>query len=420
MTTRRFALGLAGLAGLALVLRLLQVVVAGPHAGYGGDAFFYSEAARLLADGRGYLDPFALVYQHRVTASAAHPPLWSTLLAPFAWVGLDGTGAQRVIGCGLGAGVTVLVGLLGRRLGGERAGLWAAGLAALYVPWIVLDGSLMSETLAGGLVAIVLLAALAWRERPTRGRTLAVGVALALATLARQEAGLLVLLLAVPLMARTPRALALCVVACLVVIAPWTIRNAVAFRAFVPVSTNDGALLAGGNCDRTYHGPETGAWFFFCVPPSSERNEAVRAAGFRSQGLHYAREHLGRVPVVAAARLGRTFGLWAPTDFGFGSPERRDRTLDLVGVVLWYAVVVAAAFGAARLPGRTRWLLLAPVAAVALSTLPSAGNPRFRHIAEVPLLALAGVTAAQAAAAVSRSRRRETTFETPSSPIETP
>ena len=51
----------------------------------------------------------------------------------------------------------MLVGLLGRRAGGERLGLLAAGLCAVYPLMIAVDGALMSETLYGPLIAVALL-----------------------------------------------------------------------------------------------------------------------------------------------------------------------------------------------------------------------------------------------------------------------
>ena len=57
----------------------------------------------------------------------------------------------------------MIVALLGRRLAGERAGLIAAGIAAIYPTLIAADGALMSETLYGLLTQ---RPAFAGRSRP--------------------------------------------------------------------------------------------------------------------------------------------------------------------------------------------------------------------------------------------------------------
>ena len=77
-------------------------------------------------------------------------------------------------GCLVGALVIVVVGLLGRRVGGPRVGLIAAALTALYPHLLAADVSLMSESLYALVVGIVLLLAYRLMDRPT----LAAGAAL--------------------------------------------------------------------------------------------------------------------------------------------------------------------------------------------------------------------------------------------------
>ena len=82
--------------------------------------------------------------------------------------------------------------MLGHRAGGERLGLLAAGLCAVYPLMIAVDGALMSETLYGPLIAIVLLAAWRLLDHPGAWIALGTGAAIALAALTRSEALLLV------------------------------------------------------------------------------------------------------------------------------------------------------------------------------------------------------------------------------------
>src|SRR5207244_8269490 len=95
------------------------------------------------------------------------------------------------------------VGLIARRLGGPRAGLIAAGIAAVYPVLVAADGAMMSETLYGLLIAAALLTALRLLDRqPGPPLAAALGALIGLATLTRAEALLLLPLLAWPVAAR--------------------------------------------------------------------------------------------------------------------------------------------------------------------------------------------------------------------------
>ena len=106
--------------------------------------------------------------------------------------------AHRALGIPIGAVTIVLVGLLGRRAGGDRVGLIAAAICAAYPLMVATDGALMSETLYGALIAGTLLAAWRLLDRPAVPIALATGALIGLAALTRSEALLLVPLLAWP------------------------------------------------------------------------------------------------------------------------------------------------------------------------------------------------------------------------------
>ena len=83
------------------------------------------------------------------------------------------------------------VGLAGRELAGPITGLVAAGLAAAYPFLWVVDGSLMSETLYGALLAATMWLAIRFARRPSLGLAAGMGALVALAALTRGEALLL-------------------------------------------------------------------------------------------------------------------------------------------------------------------------------------------------------------------------------------
>jgi hypothetical protein len=391
---RGFALRLAGLAAAGVGLRALYLFTVGRDVNGAGDWHFYHWQANLIAEGRGFIEPFKFLFDHHVSPSAGHPPLYPLALAVVSKLGGTGELSHRALGLILGACTIVLVGLLGRRAGGERLGLLAAGLCAVYPLMIAVDGALMSETLYGPLVAVALLAAWRMLDRPGPWIALATGAAIALAALTRSEALLLLVVLAWPVAWRGgagwPLRAALATLACALVLAPWAIRNADRFGAFVPISTNESTVLAGANCPLTYHGIDLGGWNIECISKRRDDNEADQAAIWRREATDYAREHAGRLPVVGAVRLLRVWDLWQPRRQVMFA-EGRQRRVEQAGVAVYFAFVALGALGAVTLHRRgvTLLVLLAPAVAVCVAAVLGYGIPRLRHGFEIPLLVLA-------------------------------
>ena len=163
-----------------------------------GDWWFYHWQPGLIVNGHGFTDPWPLLATHHYRPSAAHPPLYSIVLSGLYLLGGHGALIQRSLGLVLGTVTLVLVGLLGRRVGGERLGVIAALLYAVYPVMIAVDGDLMSEVLYGPLIAGMLLGAFALIDRPTVRRARLLGVVIGLAALTRTEALLFVPFLLVP------------------------------------------------------------------------------------------------------------------------------------------------------------------------------------------------------------------------------
>ncbi|MEA2213882.1 MAG: hypothetical protein QOF83_3830, partial [Solirubrobacteraceae bacterium] len=212
---------------VGVVLRVLYTLLLAPWPPpVGDDAWFYHFEAILLAHGRGFISAdYALLGVTR--PSAAHPPLYPMLLAGLAKLGGTGQEIQRLVGSAFGAATIVVLGCLGRRLGGARLGLVAAGIAAIYPMLITADGALLSESLFGLLVALCLLSAYRLLDAPSGGRAIGLGVLLGLAILTRGEALLLLPLLLAPIVRRPQGARAALIVCCtaVVTITPWTVRN---------------------------------------------------------------------------------------------------------------------------------------------------------------------------------------------------
>src|SRR3954462_14264381 len=379
----RFPRWLAAIAAGGLAVRLVYVLVLTPHLRGLGDATYYHELANRIADGAGFVDP------GNGTPTALHPPLFPLLLALPSWLGLDSYTAHRLVVCLIGTRTIAVVGLVPRRLAGERAGLIAAGLAAAYPTLISADAAVMSETLLGLLVALSMLAAYRLIDSPELGRALLLGAVIGLAALPRGEAILLLLLL---LPWRRPKLAAVVALACVVVLAPWTIRNFSTFDEPVLLSSNEGNLIAGANCPSTYHGRDIGSWDLRCVPRRPLEDESLAEARFRHAGLDYARDHAGRIPLVVLARLGRTFELYPPIRQAQHA-EGRAAGIEVAGAVVFLLLVPLGVYGAIVLRRRRTLLspLLAPFGLAVAATLVGYGVPRFRHPADVALAVLAAV-----------------------------
>ena len=250
---RRFAYQLGGIAALALLLRVLVIVIVDPHVPRLGDASAYHLIANNLADGRGYIRPFDLARFHLVVPTAEYPPLHPFVVSLFARLGFRSVEWQRICLSVVGTGTVIIIGLLGRRVAGARAGIVAALLAAVSPMMFLPEVTLMSETVFVFLVALALLLATRAHESPTPLAIGAIGLVLGFATLTRAEGALLGILVIVPLAARCPGSVlrrvgvvAIGVAAIAIVVLPWTVRNERTFHALVPVSNNFGGVLSGG------------------------------------------------------------------------------------------------------------------------------------------------------------------------------
>lgn len=413
----RLALILAG----ALAIRVLYTVLVAQDIPVIGDALTYHLLGENIADGKGFeraphpqLAPFEGWKPGVPTAE--HPPLFPLLVGLLTKLGATGYLAQKLLLCSVGTATVAFVGLAGRELAGPTTGLVAAGVAAVYPFLWVVDGSLMSETLYGALLAATLWLAIRFARRPSLGLAAGLGALVALAALTRGEGLLLVPLLLVPLAIRAGTAwrsrltlAAVAVGAFALVLAPWTIRNLTVFEEPVLISTNGNAVFVGSNCDPVYHGTYTGLWNFNCYGRAPGGDESEQAVAYRERGFEYARDHAGRLPMVMAVRLMRAWDLYRPLQqAAYESLEGRSETASRIGLVLYYPLLLLAVAGAAILRRRRAplWPLVAFPAMVSITAVAIYGVTRFRFAAEPALCVLAAVTLASLPAAAAARRRK--------------
>jgi 4-amino-4-deoxy-L-arabinose transferase-like glycosyltransferase len=166
----------------------------------------------------------------------------------------------RVVLALVGALSILFAYLIARRLSGPGAGLIAAGAVAIYPALLEYQGMLMGEPLAATLLSGSVLA-MFWADDARQGiaadglvRWALPGLLLGALAMVRPEyLGVAVLLGLVVLVsgfrddwrAALVRA-AILLAGVVVVVAPWTIRNAAVLDRFVPISTGGGQVLFAG------------------------------------------------------------------------------------------------------------------------------------------------------------------------------
>jgi hypothetical protein len=244
--------GRAGLAALAAILALglgLRIDYAWEGRIPVYDATAYATIAANLERGEGFtLGRFGT--QPASNYSPGLPLLTGGIYA--ASGGVHERSARLVLAL-IGSLSVLFAYLIGRRLSGVLAGLVGATLVAVYPALLEYHGMLMSEPLAAALLSGSVLAML-WAADGKRGWVVP-GLLLGALALTRPEYLAISFPIAVVVLARggwdgwregLVQALVM-LVGVAVVVAPWTVRNAVTLDRFVPISTGGGQVLFAGS-----------------------------------------------------------------------------------------------------------------------------------------------------------------------------
>jgi hypothetical protein len=516
--SRRFSSALAGITGIALVIRFLQLVARptcaepiGPNTdgtcfGVWGDALYGHWQGELIAAGQWFKDPVAFFIQGgEIREAAGKPPLYPMAIGAMAWVGdpdrpfwqwlavaaavvaivvwaarrfltpvigsifvtsavvalggllvFDGSSptVQRVILSIIGALTVTVIGLTAAEIRNERAGLIAAGLAAVHPLLWINDAMLQVESIYGLLIALTLLMAYRWWRDPTVAGLVALSVALAAGAMFRAEGQFLVPVMMVPLAFRAKgldvgRRLGAIVVAgaiALLMWTPWILWNQQRFEMapFGAMTTGSGAVLVSAYCDETFYGEALGYWAAHCfeqpIPGVVEPDESVERAvnrvlrvdgladrliqsgnvvvaadseAFeitldknvlddsevdavaRAKALDYASDNIGRMAVVVPARILRTYDLYRPLDTLRinWQVEGRGRWSSAAGLLVHWVLMPFAVAGAVILWRRR--VTLVPIAAtivvVVFTTALTFGVTRYRLPSDICEILLAAV-----------------------------
>ena len=392
---------LSVIAGFGLLVRLAFVLGVTRFDQPVGDQLYYSAQALTNAQGRWFEQPFA-----QGMPAADHPPLTSLILTPISWV-TESSGsfitAQRLMMVIIGVASIVVVAMIGRLLAGDTVGLIAAAITALYANVWVNDGLIMAETPTFLLVAIATLMALMHHRQHDGKYLVGLGATAGLLALTRPELLLVTVLLVFFVIGvhraddvkRRLKYAAIVLFASLIVIAPWVLWNQSRFSDSVYISTNDGLTLAGANCDKTYYN-DVGSWDIWCayettIPKDADASRASML--MRHDGLSYWGDHITRYPIVAAARIARVLSVgFVGSNNNAATFEGRPKWVSLLGVLQFWLIIVAAAFGLRKLSNRIdQIILLVLLPMIVLVAMIANAYVRFRLPAEVGLIVLAAI-----------------------------
>ncbi|HEX5990783.1 MAG TPA: hypothetical protein VFY75_11305 [Solirubrobacterales bacterium] len=304
-------------------------------------------------------------------------------------------------------------------LAGVAPALVGALVVAIYPALLEYQGMLMSEPLAATLLSGGVLAAL-WAWDGGRWRWLLPGVMFGALALMRPEYLAIAGLVGMVVFAREARddwrsslvRAAIFLLGLVVVVAPWTVRNAVALDRFVPISTGGGQVLYAGTYLPSDGDPErVGAEVVAENPDLFKPQDARRLRLEQILARLAADRYPGMETDQALSKMGKE-QLWddvseGPVEYaGFVATKvwriwshgPRDVMREPVWEVLHWLLVALGLAGLAILAWRRRWEALLVGTIFLAITLVSAllvASPR-RVLVLVPLLApLAGVAIAR-------------------------
>jgi 4-amino-4-deoxy-L-arabinose transferase-like glycosyltransferase len=266
----------------------------------------------------------------------------------------------------------------------------------------------MSEPLALLLIVTCIWLSYRFHTRPSSWLVFALGMVIGSLAMTRADAIVLLLFVALPLILNARSTawrrrvvwLVLCGAACALPIAPWAAYNATTFEHPVLLSTGLGTTMQQGNCDPAYHGELLGYYrgghFNACrIEGTLSDDPTIADRQLRKAAIEYMSQHRARVPLVVAARIGRTFNVFRPFQQVYLESERGTAIWVLrAALFAYWALLPIAVFGAVA--ARRRKILIYPLLVfplvVLLSVAFTIGAVRYRVPAEVPLVLLAAFT----------------------------
>jgi 4-amino-4-deoxy-L-arabinose transferase-like glycosyltransferase len=394
--SRRELLVLAGAMAVSFAI-VVVYVIARRHAALVGDQPEYDLQGHFFEMGKWWWSttPFGI----------AHPTAWKAPGYP-AWVGfwysILGSSHVRVeLVQALLAPLTVgLTWLLARRLFTPRVALAAACVVAVFPLAWEFYGLLYPEALAIPLTVLLLLLFLG--RDPTPALAAGVGALLGLGMLVRPTsvflgAGVAAAWIVAAGWRRGAAMTALSALCAILVIVPWTVRNAIEADGFIPISVQDGALAGTFNPTSANDPVYPYAWrpdapIELALARGEPLGDAELRSKLQSAGWDYISEHPDSVPKAFFWNgLSRFWDVRRPGRALDETPfEGRVEAVTAVGLGMYYVLLPLAVVGLWRL--RRRAEILFPVVSLALAAsivFTVASGTRYRATLEPLIVVLA-------------------------------
>ncbi len=370
----------------------------------------YSQIARNLVAGNGFAwGPGA--------PTSIRPPLYPAMLAA-TWqaLGADNLQAIRVVQIVLSLATAALVYLIGLRAFGAATATWAAAAVWLYPSFIYYDFLILTETLFTFWLVAFVLATVRLVQAPRALFAVCCGASLGLAALTRSVLWPLPLLLCPALMflMRVPAARrlalsSLVLIAYLVVVGPWAVRNSRLQHVTTIVDTMSGMNLRMGNYEYT---PDDRMWD--AVALGGEKSwvygigndlhgesitEGQKDKWAQRKAIEYMRAHPGVTMRRSLIKFADFWGLErefvAAVQKGMYAPPTWFAVAASAAIVLGYAAIVlggAAGIWLARpVDWRVHAVLLVPVLLIMGAHTIVFGHSRY-HLPLMPIFALYGAS----------------------------
>jgi 4-amino-4-deoxy-L-arabinose transferase-like glycosyltransferase len=357
--------------------------------------------------------------------SAYFPPAYPYLLATVDLIG-GNTGRRggsiepaRISQAVLGTVTVAFVGLIALELFGATIALIALALAAFYPVFVELSTALVAENLMTVLILAAVWTGLRARRSAHPYRWLiSAGVLTGLATLTHVNSLVVIVPLAFAAWhaRRGWQAPALVVLAALLTLTPWIVRDAVVMHRFIFVTDETGITLRGTyNSASAANSPVPYKWrIFYGIPgerplvgQEGRLTEPELSDRLQSQAFHYIGDH-PLSPLAAAYH--NSLRLLELEGQSAWQASARAQSLPLgiarAGVICFWILCVLALAGAFthRVRAAPPWVWTIPLLLWLTVVLVNAETPRFREPIDAFLILSGACALAAAPAALGRLR----------------
>ncbi|MBI5566724.1 MAG: hypothetical protein HY870_17625 [Chloroflexi bacterium] len=293
----------------------------------------------------------------------------------------------------------------------ERLALISAGLAAVYFYFVLYAATLMTETFYISGLLWLLINAINFAEAPTLKRGLLLGLSLSVTTLLRQSilpwaAVLIAWLLWTGwqrgTLGRTARSGAAAIGVLVISIAPFTLRNYLAYGQFMLLNSNAGYAMF--SAQHPMHGTEFRE--FDAAPIPAEligQNEAQLDKELMQRGIGFVLAEPGRYLALSLSRVVDYFEFWPTPDTALINNVGRVGSIGVLLPFMLIGVWLAFRHGGVRSTGGWRAFSQSPLALISLFMLVYSvlhiftwAMPRYRLPVDAVALPLAALAIASA------------------------